>query len=118
MGPTAPRSMMLTVECARGLKDVQTFGTQDPYVLAYCAPGGSVETAPRTRSAEDGGISPVWADEAALAKQVAQAARDEEEAAAAAKAAAHSRQWFVAFSAHVARFAAFIGWIFFIGLFE
>lgn len=55
MGVLEPGELTLIVEFAKGLKDKDWFGKQDPYCLLTCG----AQTF-RGRTAKDGGTSPVW----------------------------------------------------------
>jgi CRP-like cAMP-binding protein/uncharacterized protein YciI len=52
------RAVSLEVHCAKCLQNVQLFGTQDPYVIAWLLPSRRV--CARTKYAYAGGVGPVW----------------------------------------------------------
>ena len=52
--------IFITVHRARNLRDTQTFGTQDPYVLATVFPS---ETNARSQWSPGGGVEPIWPED-------------------------------------------------------
>jgi len=58
--------VVVTVQRARKLRNVQLFGTQDPYVVAYLVPEvleGALGARQRTCAVQSGGESPAWSAE-------------------------------------------------------
>jgi hypothetical protein len=65
--PAVPPRYCLVVECLRavGIKDVQTFGTQDPYIEAHIVVAGTADGCEpqRCKEAKYGGTTPEWTAE-------------------------------------------------------